>query len=116
MLELVKTPHRGNIIPTVLLILIILYWLVAIIGAIDFDFLDFDFDLDLDFGDAGFSLCTISFSKGRGITFYVCCEHNNSEFLDYCYVNVLSTYTSGRKVEYNTAYTCFYPKCVHNKD
>ena len=52
--ELVKNAFTGgNIIPTVLLILIILYWLVAIIGAIDFDFLDFDFDLDLDFSDAG---------------------------------------------------------------
>lgn len=51
--ELLKNAFTGvNIIPTVLLILVVLYWIIAIIGAIDFDFLDFDLDLDLDGGDA----------------------------------------------------------------
>jgi len=36
-----------NIIPTVLLGLILLYWIIVIVGAIDFDFLDFDIDVDL---------------------------------------------------------------------
>lgn len=40
----------GNIIPTVLLILVVLYWIIVIIGVLDFDF--FDFDLDLNAGDA----------------------------------------------------------------
>lgn len=47
--ELFKNAFTGgNIIPTVLLILVVLYWLIAILGAIDFDILDFDIDLDLD--------------------------------------------------------------------
>lgn len=50
--ELLKNAFTGgNLIPTVLLILIVLYWLIAIIGAIGFDILDLDFDLDLDFAD-----------------------------------------------------------------
>lgn len=45
--ELLKNAFTGvNIIPTVLLILVVLYWIIAIIGVLDFDFLDFDFDLD----------------------------------------------------------------------
>ena len=41
--ELLKNAFTGgNLIPTVLLILIVLYWLIAIIGAIDFDILDLD--------------------------------------------------------------------------
>lgn len=38
----------GNIIPTILLILVMLYWLTVIIGVIDLDFLDIDFDIDVD--------------------------------------------------------------------
>lgn len=38
----------GNIIPTLLLILIVLYWLTVIIGVLDFDFLDIDLDVDVD--------------------------------------------------------------------
>ncbi|MDF2543020.1 MAG: hypothetical protein K0S47_2738 [Herbinix sp.] len=49
--ELLKFAFTGgNIIPTVLLILVVLYWIIVIIGALDLDFLDFD--LDLDGGDA----------------------------------------------------------------
>ncbi|MGH4118757.1 hypothetical protein [Clostridium sp.] len=45
--ELLKNAFEGiNIIPTVLLILIVLYWIIVIIGFLDFDFLDFDFDLE----------------------------------------------------------------------
>ncbi len=50
MLELLKTSITGvNLIPTTLLGIVILYWIIVIIGAIDIDF--FDFDLDLPEGD-----------------------------------------------------------------
>lgn len=43
--ELLKYAVTGvNIIPTVLLGLVVLYWIIAIIGALDFDFLDFDLE------------------------------------------------------------------------
>ncbi|NLL06747.1 MAG: DUF1449 family protein [Clostridiaceae bacterium] len=49
MLELFKLSITGiNIIPSVLLGIIVLYWLSVIIGAIDIDLFDFDLDLDLD--------------------------------------------------------------------
>lgn len=38
----------GNLIPTVLLILVTLYWIIVIIGVLDLDFLE----VDLDAGDA----------------------------------------------------------------
>lgn len=51
--ELLKNAFAGgNIIPTVLLILVVLYWIIVIIGVLDFDL--FDFDLDLDAGDSPF--------------------------------------------------------------
>lgn len=40
----------GNMIPTILLILVVLYWIIVIIGVLDVDFLDLD--LELDGGDA----------------------------------------------------------------
>ena len=40
-----------NLIPTILFILILVYWITVIIGVLDFDFLDFDMDFDLDAGD-----------------------------------------------------------------
>lgn len=50
MLELLKTSISGvNLIPTTLLGMVILYWVIVIIGAIDIDF--FDFDLDIPDGD-----------------------------------------------------------------
>ncbi|MGH4137951.1 hypothetical protein [Clostridium sp.] len=50
--ELFKNAFTGvNIIPTVLLIFIVLYWVIAIIGVLDFDFLDLDLDFDLEGGD-----------------------------------------------------------------
>ncbi|WP_139902773.1 hypothetical protein [Clostridium thermarum] len=42
----------GNIIPTVLLILVVLYWIIIIIGVLDFDL--FDFDIEIDSGDGPF--------------------------------------------------------------
>ncbi|MHB8129943.1 MAG: hypothetical protein ACYDEX_13175 [Mobilitalea sp.] len=52
----------GNIIPTVLLILIVLYWLIVIIGVLDLDFLDVD--LDLEVGDpAGPFYAILAFLK-----------------------------------------------------
>jgi hypothetical protein len=50
---LLKNAFTGaNIIPTVLLILVVFYWIITIIGALDFDFLDFDLDSDFDGGDS----------------------------------------------------------------
>ncbi|MBE5961264.1 MAG: DUF1449 family protein [Lachnospiraceae bacterium] len=47
--ELLQYAFTGcNIVPTVLLILIIIYWLSIIIGAIDFDSFDIDLDVDVD--------------------------------------------------------------------
>lgn len=37
-----------NFIPTLLFTLVLFYWLIVLIGALDTDFLDFDVDLDLD--------------------------------------------------------------------
>lgn len=38
----------ANLIQTVLFLVIILYWLVVLLGAIDFDVFDFDIDVDTD--------------------------------------------------------------------
>ncbi len=47
--ELLRYAFSGvNIIPTVMLILIQLYWVVASIGFLDLEFLDIDLDLDLE--------------------------------------------------------------------
>ena len=40
-----------NLIPTILLGLVIVYWITVILGLIDIDVLDFDIDLDLDVAD-----------------------------------------------------------------
>ena len=40
-----------NLIPTILLIVILVYWITVIIGAIDLDFIDLDIDIDVDGGD-----------------------------------------------------------------
>ncbi|MFT6854657.1 MAG: hypothetical protein ACJA0X_000623 [Cyclobacteriaceae bacterium] len=49
MTELLAFAFSGvNIIPTILLIFTILYWLIVIVGVIDIDALDFDFDVDGD--------------------------------------------------------------------
>lgn len=37
-----------NLLFTVLLLLVLLYWIMVILGALDIDFLDFDFDTDTD--------------------------------------------------------------------
>ena len=37
-----------NLFFTVLLLLVLLYWIMVILGALDFDFLDIDFDTDAD--------------------------------------------------------------------
>lgn len=37
-----------NIIPTALLCIILIYWIIVIFGALDFEFLDFDVDADAD--------------------------------------------------------------------
>ena len=44
-MELLRYAFNGaNIIPTILLILVLLYWIVAIIGVLDLEFLDFDLE------------------------------------------------------------------------
>lgn len=40
-----------NLIPTILLGLILVYWITVILGLIDIDLIDFDVDLDLDGGE-----------------------------------------------------------------
>ena len=49
MKELLEFSFSGiNIIPTVLLIFVFIYWLIVIMGVIDIDTLDFDLDMDAD--------------------------------------------------------------------
>jgi hypothetical protein len=49
MSELIKNALAGvNIIPTVILGLVLFYWITVIIGVIDLDLLDFEFDVDSD--------------------------------------------------------------------
>lgn len=40
--------QSANIIPTILFLVIIFYWLTVLIGAVDLDTLDFDLDFDVD--------------------------------------------------------------------
>ena len=50
MSEFVETAFSPTAIPaTVLLLVVALYWFVAVVGGIGLDFLDFDFDFDADF-------------------------------------------------------------------
>lgn len=49
MLELLEFSITGvNVIPTVLLIFVIVYWLIVILGVIDIDTVDIDLDVDVD--------------------------------------------------------------------
>lgn len=51
--ELIENALTGvNIIPTVLLVLCLLYWLTVIIGIIDLDLFGFDLDFDADLGNS----------------------------------------------------------------
>lgn len=48
-IELLRHAITGaNIIPTVMLGIVLIYWLTVTLGVVDFSFLDFDFDLDFD--------------------------------------------------------------------
>ena len=48
-MELLEFAFTGiNIVPTVLLIFTLVYWLIVILGVIDIDSLDVDFETDLD--------------------------------------------------------------------
>lgn len=61
MTELIKNAIAGvNIIPTVLLMFVLVYWIVVIIGAIDIDFIDLDLDFD-GASDAGPFYAILSF-------------------------------------------------------
>lgn len=40
--------QSSNIVVTILFLVIILYWLVVLFGAVDFDTFDFDFDIEVD--------------------------------------------------------------------
>ena len=54
MSELINNAFTGvNIIPTVLLMLVLIYWLTVILGIIDIDFFDFDIDFDIAIIAAG---------------------------------------------------------------
>lgn len=54
MSELINNAFTGvNIIPTILLILVLIYWLTVILGIIDIDFFDFDIDFDIADGTDG---------------------------------------------------------------
>lgn len=49
MLELLEFSITGvNVIPTVLLIFVLVYWIIVILGVIDVDTVDVDLDLDVD--------------------------------------------------------------------
>lgn len=63
-----------NIVLTVMLILIILYWLMVIIGAMDIDIFDFDFDADADVDvdtDVDADFAGGGFLRGLLMFFYV---------------------------------------------
>lgn len=48
-MELFKLSIAGiNVIPTVLLAIVLIFWLITIVGAIDIDGLDFDLDMDAE--------------------------------------------------------------------
>jgi len=59
MSECIATVPSPTVIPaTVLLLVVALYWLVAVVGGLGFDFLDLDLDFDADF-DADTSFDTV---------------------------------------------------------
>ncbi|MEM6550608.1 MAG: hypothetical protein AAF750_00525 [Planctomycetota bacterium] len=62
------TQSPTNLVLSVLLVLIMLYWIVVIIGAVGMDSLDFDFDFD---GDVDLALDghTSLFGAGIGLSF-----------------------------------------------
>ncbi|WP_195989582.1 hypothetical protein [Clostridium sp. D53t1_180928_C8] len=63
MRELIENAFTGvNIIPTVLLILSLIYWLTVIIGIIDLDFFDFGLDGDLGNSMEGFQSILVFFN------------------------------------------------------
>lgn len=52
-MELFRFAVAGfNIIPTVMLGMILLYWIIAILGLVDFEVFEIDVDLDLEGGDS----------------------------------------------------------------
>jgi len=54
MTELLETAIEGaNLGPTVLLGLMVLYWVAVVIGVLGLDLFDFDLDIDADVGDVG---------------------------------------------------------------
>lgn len=73
MRELISNAFNGvNIIPTVLLGLVLLYWLVVIIGVIDIDLFDVDIDLDLEAIDGGEGLYAfLTFLNVKEIPFMI---------------------------------------------
>ena len=49
MIELLEFAFRGiNLVPTILLIFVLFYWLIVIVGVVDVDSIDLDLDLDAD--------------------------------------------------------------------
>lgn len=60
----------ANLVFTMLLVLVLLYWIMVILGALDFDFLNIDFDGDVD-ADADMDLQAGGFLRGLLEFFYV---------------------------------------------
>ena len=59
MSEFIETAFTPTVIPaTILLLVVALYWLVAVVGGLGLDFLDLDLDFDADF-DANTTLDTV---------------------------------------------------------
>lgn len=66
MRELIENAFTGvNIIPTVLLIIVLFYWLIVIIGIIDLDLFDFDIDLDAADNLEGFQGILVFFNVAQ---------------------------------------------------
>ena len=61
-----------NLVLTVLLILVVLYWLMVILGALDVDLFDIDLDADIDAdADADVDIADGGFLRGLLLFFYI---------------------------------------------
>jgi len=63
-----------NLMLTILMILVLIYWITVILGALDFDFLDFDLDGDVDIDadvDADIDLEGGGGSGGKGFVSFI---------------------------------------------
>ncbi|WP_109831227.1 OB-fold-containig protein [Reichenbachiella versicolor] len=66
MSELLEFAFSGiNLIPSMLFLFVILYWLIAILGMIDIDAVDIDIDIDTDIEISGFAALLSFFNIGH---------------------------------------------------